>query len=48
MDMVVMLLDFEKAYDRISREFLKVVMEALGFEGQWILGMVSFHKDASN
>ena len=29
---VMVLLDFEKAYDRILWEFLEVVMEALGFE----------------
>ena len=27
-----MLLNFEKAYDMISWEFLEAVMEALGFE----------------
>ena len=31
-DLTVMLLNFEKAYDMISWEFLEEVMEALGFE----------------
>ena len=47
-DLAVMLLDFEKAYDRISWEFLKVVMDALGFEQQWILGLAAFYRDASS
>ena len=47
-DLAVMLLDFKKTYDRISWEFLEVVMEALGFEQQWILGTIAFYMDASN
>ena len=37
-----MLLDFEKAYDRISWEFLEAVVAALGFEQQWIHGTSVF------
>ena len=48
MDLAVMLLDFKKAYDRISWEFLEAMMDTLGFEQQWILGTTSFYKDASN
>ena len=48
MDLAVMLLDFEKAYDRISWEFLEAVMHALGFEQQWILGTAAFYRDASS
>ena len=47
-DLAVMLLDFEKAYDRISWEFLEAVMDALGFEQQWIHGVAAFYRDASS
>ena len=47
-DLAVMLLDFEKAYDRISWEFLEEVVDALGFEQQWILGVAAFYRDASS
>ena len=43
-DMVIMLLDLLKGYDRISWEFLEAVMEALGFKKQWILGTNAFYK----
>ena len=47
-DLAVMLLDFEKAYDRTSWEFLKAMMDALGFEQNWILGTNAFYSDASS
>ena len=47
-DLAVMLLDFGKAYDRISLDFLEAVMTTLGFEHQWILGMVAFYRGSPN
>ena len=47
-DLAVMLLDFEKAYDRISWEFLEAVMDALGVKQQWILGTTVFYRAASS
>jgi hypothetical protein len=34
--MVMMLLDFEKAYNRVEWEFLEGTMDALGFDRNWI------------
>lgn len=36
-DLVLLLLDFEKAYDRISWSFLEDTLKALGFSSKWIL-----------
>jgi hypothetical protein len=35
-DMVMLLLDFKKAYDRVEWDFLKGTMVAMGFGDQWI------------
>ena len=35
-DLVVLLLDFEKAYDRINWDFMKGSFFRLGFSVQWI------------
>ena len=45
-NMWVMLLDIKKAYERILWEFLEAVMEALGFEQQWIQWMIAFYRAA--
>jgi hypothetical protein len=34
--MVMMLLDFEKAYNQVERDFLERTMAALGFDDVWI------------
>ena len=40
-DFVILLLDFEKAYDRVDWSFLERTMLRLGFEATWIRGVAS-------
>ena len=35
-DLAILLLDFEKAYDRVDWSFLRGTMEKLGFPNQWL------------
>ncbi len=46
--MVLLLLGFEKAFDRIEWSFLFVAMAKLGFYPQWIRWVSSLYKSASS
>ena len=37
--LVILLLDFEKAYDRVDWAFLKAMMHCMGFSKDWIRGV---------
>lgn len=43
----LLLLDFEKAYDRVSWSFLEKTMEAMGFVDTWIQRVMSLNLNAS-
>ena len=43
----MLLLDFEKAYDRVSWSFLKQTMERMGFDETWIQRVMSLNWNAS-
>ena len=43
----MLLLDFEKAYDRVSWSFLKQTMERMGFDKTWIQRVMSLNWNAS-
>ena len=43
-----MLLDFEKAYDRVCWDFLKSVIGKLGFQDLWIKDIATLYKKAKN
>jgi len=47
-DLVLLLLDFEKAFDRIEWHFLFITLEKLGFEGTWIRWVRSLYIEASS
>jgi len=47
-DLVLLLLDFEKAFDKIEWNFLFIALEKLGFEDTWIRWVKSFYKEASS
>ena len=46
-DLCMLLLDFEKAYDRVNWTFLKQTMEQMGFHEQWITQVMSLNLNAS-
>ena len=46
-DISMLLLDFEKAYDRVSWTFLRQTMEAMGFHDTWIKQVMSLNLNAS-
>ena len=46
-DLSLLLLDFEKAYDRVSWTFLQQAMERMGFEATWIRQVMSLNLTAS-
>jgi hypothetical protein len=46
-DLVLLLLDFEKAFDRIEWNFLFEALAKLGFCSQWIRWVSSLYKSAS-
>ena len=41
----VVLLDFEKAYDRVCWKFLESVMGKLGFQETWIKGIAGLYRN---
>ena len=44
--LVVLLLDFEKAYDRVDWAFLEDTMTCMGFPTEWIRGVASLYRSA--
>ena len=44
----VLLLDFEKAYDRVDWDFLEAVMLKMGFALSWIKGVSALYRNASS
>ena len=46
-DLSMLLLDFEKAYDRVNWTFLRETMEAMGFHDKWINQVMSLYTNAS-
>ena len=46
-DLSMLLLDFEKAYDRVSWTFLRVVMMKMGFHNTWIQQVMSLNENAT-
>jgi len=47
-DLVLLLLDFEKAFDRIEWDFLFKALEKLGFSRTWIHWVSSFYKEGTS
>ncbi len=47
-DLILLLLDFEKAFDRIEWNFLFTALEKLKFEDTWIRWVRSLYKEASS
>ena len=47
-DLVVLLLDFEMAYDRVDWCFLEEVMLQLGFPMAWVVAVRALYKNASS
>lgn len=45
---VILLLDFEKAYDRVNWQFLESAMEKLGFSAEWIKWTSALYRGASS
>ncbi|MCO5560377.1 hypothetical protein L7F22_013992 [Adiantum nelumboides] len=43
----IMLLDFEKAYDRVGWGFLEDTLHGIGFPDAWIRGISSLYRSAS-
>lgn len=43
----MLLLDFEKAYDRVNWTFLKQAMSRMGFDPTWINQAMSLNENAS-
>ena len=44
----VVLLDFEKAYDKVCWNFLESVMRKLGFQETWIKGIARLYRNGSS
>ncbi|MCO5582904.1 hypothetical protein L7F22_036806 [Adiantum nelumboides] len=45
-DLSILLLDFEKAYDRVDWGFLEGTLLRLGFEAGWIRGVTALYSSA--
>ncbi|MCO5595280.1 hypothetical protein L7F22_049321 [Adiantum nelumboides] len=43
----IMLLDFEKAYDRVDRGFLEGTLHRMGFPDAWIRGIAALYRSSS-
>jgi exonuclease III len=46
-DLSMLLLDFEKAYDRVNWTFLRETMEIMGFSNKWVNQVMSLNMNAS-
>ena len=46
-ELTMLLLDFEKAYDRVSWTFLRTTMEKMGFHNRWIEQVMALNTNAS-
>ena len=44
--LAVLLLDFEKAYDRVDWDFLEGTLARLGFPDDWIRGISGLYRSA--
>jgi hypothetical protein len=47
-DLAILLLDFEKAYDRVDWSFLRGTMEKLGFPNQWLTAISALYNSATS
>jgi len=45
-DLVILMINFEKAYDWVNWTFLKATMEKLGFNREWIAQTLAFYEGA--
>ena len=45
-DLAILLLDFEKAYDRVDWDFMEGLFFRLGFHVQWITTVASLYREA--
>ena len=45
--LAILLLDFEKAYDKVDWDFLEAVLLKLGFPCAWIKGVSALYRHAS-
>ncbi|MCO5593972.1 hypothetical protein L7F22_047991 [Adiantum nelumboides] len=43
----IMLLEFEKAYDRVDSDLLEDTLSRMGFSQLWIQGISAFHRSAT-
>ena len=46
--LVILLLDFEKAYDKVDWDFLEADLLKLGFSCAWIKGVSALYRHASS
>ena len=46
-DLAILLLDFEKAYDRVDWNFLQGTLQRFGFEDSWINGVSALYSSTS-
>ena len=46
--LAILLLDFEKAYDRVDWSFLEGTLSRFGFPDEWIRGISSLYRSASS
>ena len=47
-ELAILLLDFEKAYDRVDWSFLRGTMEKLGFPNQWLTAVSALYNSATS
>jgi hypothetical protein len=47
-DLVLLLLDFEKAFDRLEWDFLFKALDKLGFSPTWVRWVASLYQDATS
>ena len=47
-DLAILLIDFEKAYNRVNWGFLEGSLGHFGFEDQWIRGVLAMYRSASS